>query len=73
MLEKEDILPISMLDRNNGMADPVRLVEDPRFVTIAAINKLNVTELKKENQLRGLRPHGKNNDLRKMMLNCMEK
>ena len=41
-------------------------------MTSVAINKLNVAQLENEIQLRGLRPLGKKNELRKMMLQCME-
>ena len=54
------------------MVDPVGPREEPWFMTTAAITELSVAKLKKEIQLRGLRPLGKKGDLQKMLLDCME-
>ena len=72
VLDEDDALPASMLDGEEGLAYLVRPGEEPWFTTSVAINKLNVAQLKKEIQLRSLRPLGKKNELRKMMIDCME-
>ena len=72
VLDEDDALPASMVEGGEGMADPVALGEEPWYMTPATISQLNVVGLKKEIQLRGLRPLGKKGDLWKMLLDCME-